>query len=80
MATLLLHVSGKVPLSFIQQLEQNSYDARFNLLMLGGVDTRVVIVDIDEKSLSEQGRWPWGGATSLLIWSISYLSTTKSIP
>jgi adenylate cyclase len=24
------------------------------------VDERVVILDIDEKSLAEQGRWPWG--------------------
>jgi adenylate cyclase len=24
------------------------------------VDNRIVIVDIDEKSLIEQGRWPWG--------------------
>ena len=24
-----------------------------------GVDPRIVIVDVDERSLSEQGRWPW---------------------
>jgi adenylate cyclase len=60
MAMLLLHVSGWAPQPFIEQLEQDSYDARLNLLMPGGVDSRVVIVDIDEKSLSEQGRWPWG--------------------
>ena len=24
------------------------------------VDPRVVILDIDEQSLAEQGRWPWG--------------------
>ena len=27
--------------------------------MPGGVDPRVVILDIDEKSLGEIGRWPW---------------------
>ncbi len=27
--------------------------------MPGGVDDRVVILDIDEKSLAEGGRWPW---------------------
>src|SRR5262245_38031111 len=27
--------------------------------MPGGVDPRVVILDIDEKSLQEVGRWPW---------------------
>ncbi|MDQ5880171.1 MAG: adenylate cyclase, partial [Pseudomonadota bacterium] len=26
----------------------------------GGVDDRIVILDIDEKSLAEGGRWPWG--------------------
>jgi len=60
MALLLLHVSGWMPIPFIERLEQDSYDARLKLLLPGGVDTRVVIVDIDEKSLSEQGRWPWG--------------------
>jgi adenylate cyclase len=24
------------------------------------LDERIVIVDIDEKSLAEVGRWPWG--------------------
>jgi len=27
--------------------------------MAGGVDRRIVILDIDEKSLGEIGRWPW---------------------
>jgi len=27
--------------------------------MPGGVDPRVVILDIDEKSLNAEGRWPW---------------------
>ena len=32
------------------------------MTMLGGVDQRVVILDIDEKSLGEIGRWPWSRA------------------
>ena len=36
------------------------YDARLRLTMPGGVDDRIVILDIDEKSLEEGGRWPWG--------------------
>ena len=28
--------------------------------MPGGIDRRIVILDIDEKSLGEVGRWPWG--------------------
>lgn len=27
--------------------------------MPGGVDERIVIIDIDEKSLASEGRWPW---------------------
>jgi adenylate cyclase len=36
------------------------YDARLRASMPGGVDDRIVIVDLDEKSLAEVGRWPWG--------------------
>ena len=57
---LLLHVTGWMPIAPIQQMEHDSYDARLKFMMPTGVDTRIVIVDIDEKSLSEQGRWPWG--------------------
>lgn len=57
---LLLHVAGIYQLGFVNRLENFSYDARLNLLMPGTLDERIVIVDIDEKSLQEQGRWPWG--------------------
>ncbi len=56
----LLHVSGVLPLGFVNKLENFSYDLRLNLFAPRGIDTRIVIVDIDEKSLNEQGRWPWG--------------------
>jgi adenylate cyclase len=29
-------------------------------MMPGAQYKRIVIVDIDEKSMLEQGRWPWG--------------------
>jgi len=57
---LLLHASETIRFGFIQRLENFTYDMRLNLLMPRGVDDRIVIVDIDEKSLQEQGRWPWG--------------------
>ena len=57
---MLLHVVGVLPLGFVDKLEQFSYDARLNLLMPNTLDKRIVIVDIDEKSLKEQGQWPWG--------------------
>ncbi|NKC16936.1 MAG: CHASE2 domain-containing protein [Gammaproteobacteria bacterium] len=44
----------------LTRLEYMAYDARLNLYMPGGVDDRIVIIDIDEKSLAAEGRWPWG--------------------
>lgn len=57
---MLLNASGALPISALNRLENFTYDVRLNMLMPGGVDDRIVIVDIDEKSLKEQGRWPWG--------------------
>ena len=57
---LLLNASGAFQLDFVNRLENFAYDARLNLMMPGTLDKRIVIVDIDEKSLLEQGRWPWG--------------------
>jgi adenylate cyclase len=44
---------------FIKQLENATYDMRLRMTMPGGQDERIVIIDIDEKSLAEEGRWPW---------------------
>jgi adenylate cyclase len=44
---------------FVQQMELWGYDARLRLFMPKTLDPRVVILDIDEKSLSAEGRWPW---------------------
>jgi adenylate cyclase len=56
---MLLHVSGVLPLSPVTKLELWSYDARLNMTMPNSLDERIVIVDIDEKSLKQQGHWPW---------------------
>ncbi len=56
----LLHTSEVFQWRFVEQLENLFYDTRVRLTMPGGVDKRIVIIDIDEKSLSEIGRWPWG--------------------
>ena len=56
---MLLHASNNVPLKFVQKLENFSYDVRLRALMPNTIDDRIVIVDIDEESLLEQGRWPW---------------------
>ena len=51
-------------LPLIENLEAIIYDTRLRLTMPGGVDSRIVILDIDENSLAEkekggEGRWPW---------------------
>ena len=48
----------QIPLIAIQ--DAFFYDARLRATMPGGVDERIVIVDLDERSLAEVGRWPWG--------------------
>lgn len=58
-ALFLLYGVGLLPLRFIHQLELWSYDHRLNVTMPKSKDDRIVIVDIDEKSLAEVGRWPW---------------------
>lgn len=54
-----LNAAGLVDLKFTDQLEALSYDLRLKLSMRHGLDNRIVIVDIDEKSLAAEGRWPW---------------------
>ena len=56
---LLLNAKGVFHLNFMERLENYTYDMRLLANMPGGVDPRIVIVDIDEKSLQEQGHWPW---------------------
>jgi adenylate cyclase len=56
---LLLNAKGVFQLNFMERLENYTYDLRLLANMPGGVDPRIVIVDIDEKSLQEQGHWPW---------------------
>lgn len=46
-------------LNFIDQLSAVLYDYSLQLTMPDTLDERIVILDIDEKSLQEEGRWPW---------------------
>lgn len=57
-----LHAVGVWTLPGMNVLERNLYDMRTHWTFPGGVDERVVILDIDEKSLAEFGRWPWNRA------------------
>lgn len=60
-----LHAIGAVSLPALDQAENIAYDIRLNLTLpeppaQGEVrDDRIVIVDIDSKSLAVMGQWPW---------------------
>jgi adenylate cyclase len=56
---LALHALSVLPLEFVDRLENYLYDVRVRLTAPGGVDPRVVIVDVDERSLAVEGHWPW---------------------
>lgn len=56
----LLHASGVLHLGVLSRLDDIIYDARLRATMPRTLDERIVILDIDEKSLAEVGRWPWG--------------------
>jgi len=46
-------------LNFVDELSVYFYDYQLQLTMPNTIDERIVILDIDEKSLKEEGRWPW---------------------
>ncbi|MFZ4536785.1 CHASE2 domain-containing protein [Propionivibrio sp.] len=61
LALVFLGHSAKVyQIPLLNTLDAFIYDARLSLTAKGGVDERIVILDLDEKSLAEVGRWPWG--------------------
>ena len=57
---LLGHSANLYQIDFINHLDAMAYDVKMRLTMSHQKDDRVVILDIDEKSLGELGRWPWG--------------------
>jgi len=44
---------------WLDALEQKVYDIRLNWSLPNTQDSRIVILDIDERSLKKIGRWPW---------------------
>ena len=59
LAFALAHAVEALPVGFVDRLDAIIYDARLRATMPRTLDERIVIVDIDEKSLAEVGRWPW---------------------
>ena len=56
---LLGHAGGLYNFYFVEKLDAAWYDLKVRLFRVQSMDERVAIVDIDEKSLREIGRWPW---------------------
>ena len=52
-----LHGTGFAPVGLLTRIEAWSYDARLQLTLPGGQDTRVVILDMDDRTLAAEG-WP----------------------
>jgi adenylate cyclase len=56
------HALARYDIRFIDSLAAMLYDAKVRLFMPRTTDARIAILDIDEKSLAELGRWPWNRA------------------
>lgn len=56
----ILHSTHLITLPLVNSFEWVLYDARIRTTMPNTESPQVVIIDIDEKSLKEEGRWPWG--------------------
>ncbi|MFP5306789.1 MAG: CHASE2 domain-containing protein, partial [Gammaproteobacteria bacterium] len=57
-ALFLVHSARWLPSQLLDVVEAFTYDARVRLTLPGTGDPRIVIVDLDERSLAEEG-WPW---------------------
>ncbi|MBI4983989.1 MAG: adenylate/guanylate cyclase domain-containing protein [Rhodocyclales bacterium] len=60
---LLGHAAKFYQIGLVSRLDAIIYDVKVRLTMPHEVDERIVILDIDEKSLADVGRWPWGRNT-----------------
>ena len=54
-----LHIVQIIDIGFFDVLENAAYDARVRFATKEGQDKRIVIVDIDERTLHQMGQWPW---------------------
>ncbi len=51
----------------LQRFEYDLYDLRLRQFLTQDKDPRIVIIDVDEKSLAAEGRWPWNRAKLALM-------------
>lgn len=54
-----LHTARAVPIALFDAIERYTYDGRVRLSLLNTVDPRIVIIDVDERSMAELGQFPW---------------------
>ncbi len=62
LALLVLHETSLLRLGFVERLDAVIYDFSLKRSAPRGLDDRITILDIDEASLKEIGRWPWSRA------------------
>jgi adenylate cyclase len=53
------HASQWLSVPVLQRLDNIFYDFRLRATTPNTLDPRIVIIDIDEKSLAQEGRWSW---------------------
>ena len=51
-------LTGNRPL-LLERFELDLYDLRLQQILVNEPDPRIVIVDVDEKTMVQEGRWPW---------------------
>ncbi len=66
------HTSNQMEIPFITRMEHVAYDLRMIATLPNTVDERIVIIDIDEKSLRAEGRWPWSRKKLAFLVDISF--------
>jgi adenylate cyclase len=54
-----LHIYGVFRLPLIEEVEDSLYDTRLRWNMPRTIDDRIVILDVDERSIAAEGHWPW---------------------
>lgn len=59
MLLLLAHVIGLFELRLVRQADAILYDIKTRVFAPRTPDERIVIIDVDDRSLAELGRWPW---------------------
>ena len=59
MLLLLAHVVGLFELRLVRQADATLYDIKTRVFAPRTPDERIVIIDVDDRSLAELGRWPW---------------------